>query len=241
MHKNIYNTHNRYKNRNRVQMRRFFLNTVFVIALFFFGLWLGKSHSGGQVEFLEQQAQERADEIRTLQEELTLSRANAQTAEARYKQLQDDVLEELPFDGPLRNLIEELRARLEEGVNPERLTFAIKAARPPQNCTDAQVRRFVVSTPAYKGPDSTVEIENAISVSGSGASSQNEQGQPEAWYNAAKPVTITFKANTGETQTKKGALPFSDTMIVGDKEYRFTLSEGARSFIKVTYDRCDYP
>jgi hypothetical protein len=30
-------------------------------------------------------------------------------------------------------------------------------------------------------------------------------------------------------------------MIAAGREYRFTLSEGEKSFIKVTFDSCDYP
>ena len=241
MHNNVYNTHNRYRNRNRAQFKKLAFLTAFVGALFFIGLWLGEGRSGSEQTYFKSQVEDRTKQIEELQEELMLSRANAQTAEMRYEQLQNDVLAELPFDGPLRDLIEELRSRLDEGVNPERLSFAIKAARPPQNCTDPAVKRFVASTPAYQGPDSDVEIDGKVFVTGRGSSAKNTEGDAEAWFNPAKAVSITFETKTGRIQTKKGALPFSDTMIVDDKEYRFTLSEGARSFIKVTYDRCDYP
>ncbi len=241
MHKNIYNTHNRYKNRNRSQLKRLVFILSFMAFLFFVGIWLGKSRATGELSFVDNQLKSKTAEINELQESLMQARADAQTAEARYTQLQNDVLEELPFDGPLRSLIDELRQRLEEGVNPERLSFAIRAARPPQNCTDAMIKRFVLSTPMYQGPDSQVEIDGNIFVSGEGVSAKNSNGEPEAWYNPAKPVTIKLTTKAGAVQTKKGALPFSDTIVVDDKEYRFTLSEGARSFVKVTYDHCDYP
>jgi len=241
MHRNVYNTHNRYRNRNRSQMKRFLSVVLFVILVFLLGIWLGKGRAGGERVFLETQLEEKTQKITQLQDEIMQSRANAQTAEMRYTQLQNDVLKELPFDGPLRDLIEQLRLRLDEGVNPERLSFAIKAARPPQNCTDPKIKRFVLSTPVYQGPDSQVEIDENVFVTGEGVSAKNENGSPEAWYNPAKPIKMTFSSKQGKTKTKKGTLPFSDTMVVGDKEYRFTLSEGARSFLKVTYDHCDYP
>lgn len=240
-HKNIYNTHNRYKSRNRSQFRQLIGLSVAFGTLFFLGLVLGRSNVENQSEALTTQIKEKTAQVKTLEEELMLARANAQTIEARYQQLQNDVLKELPFDGPLRDLIEELRARLDGGVNPERLSFAIKAARPPQNCSDPQVKRFVVSTPNYQGPDSQVEIKGGVSVSGAGVVAKNKEGSPEAWYNPAKPVTITMKADNGKKKSKKRTLPFSDTMIVNGKEYRFTFSEGTRSFVKVTYDFCDYP
>lgn len=240
-HKNIYNTHNRYKSRNREQFKRFLSTVLFVLLVFLLGLWLGKSNIENKTTLLASQAEERTKMIKTLEGDLIAARAGAQTVEARYQQLQDDVLKELPFDGPLRDLIEELRARLEEGVNPERLSFAIKAARPPQNCTDPQVKRFVASTPNYQGPDSQVEIKGGVFVLGEGTSAKSDDGAPEAWYNPAKPVKITIKTQAGKSKSKKKTLPFSDTMIAGDKEYRFTFSEGTRSFVKVTYDSCDYP
>ncbi len=241
MSHNMYNTHNRYKNRNRIQFRRSLLIFLSFVALFCVGIWFGKSRSESEQSFLSAQLAEKTNEIGLLQDDLMRARATAQTAETRYTQLQNDVLKELPFDGPLRTLIEELRQRLDEGVDPERLSFSIKATRPPQNCTDPAVKRFVIATPAYKGPESRAEIESALFVSGHGRSAKNTSGAPEAWYNPAQPVQIVFETKDGTRQTKKGALPFSDTMIVKDKEYRFTLSEGARSFVKVTYDRCDYP
>ena len=241
MHKNVYNTHNRYRNRNRSQVRRLFMSIMFVLLVFLLGIWLGKGRAGGERVFLDAQVKEKTAQIVNLEEELMLSRSNAQTAEMRYTQLQNDVLKELPFDGPLRSLIEELRLRLDEGVNPERLSFAIKAARPPQNCTDPKIKRFVLSTPVYQGPDSKVEIDDNVFLTGEGSSAKNDKGALEAWYNPAKPVKVTIQSKDGKQKTKNSTLPFSDTMVVGDKEYRFTLSEGARSFVKVTYDHCDYP
>ena len=241
MHNNNYNTHNRYRSRNRIQMRRFIFNLCFLITMFFLGLWLGKGGSSGRILILEAQIQEKTKEIEAIQENIIASRADAQIAETRFKQLQNDVLEEIPFDGPLRDLIDGLRSRIDEGVNIERLSFAIKAARPPQNCTDPEIKRFIVVTPSYNGPDSIVDIEDTLSISASGSVSKDNKGKAEAWYNPAKSVTVNFMPKQGEKKSKKATLPFSNTLIVGDKEYRFTMSEGARSFIKVTYDRCDYP
>jgi len=174
MHKNVYNTHNRYRNRNRSQVRRLFMSIMFVLLVFLLGIWLGKGRAGGERVFLDAQVKEKTAQIVNLEEELMLSRSNAQTAEMRYTQLQNDVLKELPFDGPLRSLIEELRLRLDEGVNPERLSFAIKAARPPQNCTDPKIKRFVLSTPVYQGPDSKVEIDDNVFLTGEGSSAKND-------------------------------------------------------------------
>ena len=56
----------------------------------------------------------------------------------------------------------------------------------------------------------------------------------------AQQVTVRFK-NGEVAETKKGILPLRHSIIVNNREYRFTVEEGSRSFAKVVYDSCAYP
>jgi hypothetical protein len=104
------------------------------------------------------------------------------------------------------------------------------------------VKRFVVSTPAYKGPKSEITIaEGALVMRASGVSSTNASGQPEAWFDPTQEVTFEFTMQGGAVETKSGVMPFNHSIVVGNREYRLAISEGARSFAKVTLDSCDYP
>ena len=44
-----------------------------------------------------------------------------------------------------------------------------------------------------------------------------------------------------KTDNKAGIMPLHHSVVSGNREYRFTIEEGARSFAKVTFDSCDYP
>ena len=56
-----------------------------------------------------------------------------------------------------------------------------------------------------------------------------------------KSVAIAFKTKSGLVETKEGNLPIYHSLVVGDKEYRFSIEEGVQSFAKITFDHCDYP
>jgi hypothetical protein len=36
-------------------------------------------------------------------------------------------------------------------------------------------------------------------------------------------------------------MPLQHSMVVQNREYRFTIDAGAKSFARITFDSCDYP
>ncbi len=236
-----YNPSDRYRQRSHGRIMAFVRALFFVVCAGVFGFWLG-GVSGNQ-EFIALQAERdvlRKQRIQ-LQQDLTQIRAESQTASLRLEQLQRTYKEVLP-EGPVRELMGLVKQQLEEGMDPERLSLAIRSARPPRNCSAVETRRFVVSTPAYQGPDSKISVaENMITITGSGTSARNEKGQPESWYDPSKSIHLVFSLTDNKTQPVKGALPLHHSVVVGTREYRFTISEGAKSFAKVTFDSCDHP
>ncbi|NQZ14323.1 MAG: hypothetical protein HRT94_05825 [Alphaproteobacteria bacterium] len=237
---NTYNPDSRYKDRAAQRFVAFlkFLSVVMVSILI--GFWFGKQFAAEELIVLKDRNAALEEERELLQESVTELGAQAQTAETRYRQLQEQVDSIIP-KGPMQDIATLVRDQLEQGMDPERLSFVIRSARPPTNCSEPDVKRFVVSTPANKGPSSKVSIaEGAIVIQGSGKSAKNEKGQPEAWYDPAQPVKLTF-AHDGKTDVKRRTLPIRYSVVAGDREYRFTVESGSRSFAKVVYDSCDYP
>ncbi|MCB1532444.1 MAG: hypothetical protein KDJ35_06220 [Alphaproteobacteria bacterium] len=215
------------------------MGILFVTGLI--GYWIGGQASAQKVGVLQEQLRQAEEQKSETEAVLMELRTEAQTATLRYEQLQDDVEEQVP-EGPMQELVTLIRKQLEEGMDAERLAFAIRSARPPRNCTEPETRRFVISTPAYKGSESKVEIAEAgLVIKGSGASAKNEKGDPEAWYDPAKAVEISFKAKGAEEVVKNSVMPIRHSVVVGDREYRLSVEEAARSFAKVTFDSCDYP
>lgn len=237
-----YNPRSRYRERASKRMNMVVISALLAGSFIGFGFWMGRQHAVFQIESLKKETDRAVADAKTMQDELTKVRADAQTANSRLEQLQQQYDQELPKEGPVRELVQLVNKQLQAGMSPDRLSFVIRSVRPPRNCSDPQTKRFMVRTPAYNGPDSVASIgEGAIGVSGIGASARNKQGQMEAWYDPTQPVTVTFKGAGGEIERKTGNLPLQHSQIAGGREYRFTLSEGEKSFIKVTFDSCDYP
>jgi len=236
-----YNFKSRYRRRNNERLTGVIFVVLFLFVFFGLGFWLGKQTVHQNTRSLETQFKVISQERDTLQNTVTELRAENQTVQARYKQLQQTYEENLP-EGPLRELVSVLKQQLEEGRDPARLSFLIRSARPPRNCTEPETKRFVVSTPAYDGPESEMTIaEGALVIKAHGISAMNASGKAEAWYDPTKNVAFEFLGQGGVKEKKSGMFPMNHSIVVGNREYRLTISEGARSFAKVTFDSCDYP
>ena len=228
--------------RDRKRNNKIIASVIFFVCLGSLCFWLGRQHAAFQINSLKNETEEARNQLNTVQDQLTKLRAETQTANSRFDQLQQQYQQELPEDGPMRELVGLVRKQLDDGMSPERLSFVLRSARPPRNCTDPASKRFMVKTPAYTGPDSSASFgEGAVVISGIGTSSRNQKAEPQAWFDASQPVTVTFKTTDGQNEKKTSVLPIQYSLIAAGREYRFTLSEGEKSFVKVTYDSCDYP
>lgn len=235
-----YNPNTRYRNRAAQRMSNA-VSMVLVIALSAcVGFWMGKQYGIENVSSLKTQVTQLTEERLQLQQSVTELRAEAQTANTRYEQIKAEYNAVMP-EGPMQDLTRLVRQQIDQGMAPERLSFVIKSARPPTDCTEPETKRFIVSTPNYAGPDSTVSVaDGAVIINGKGVSSTSKDGKAEAWFDPAKSITVNFSAN-GKVETKSGNLPLRNSIVVGGREYRFTIEEGAKSFAKVVFDSCAYP
>lgn len=237
-----YNPYSRYRQRSR---QRFYSFVFLMITLFFavmVGYWFGGQGYSAQIKSQQRQITALEQDTESLRNDLTQALTKKEEADLRYQSLQKEMEALVPSQGPLRELLDLLKVRLEEGASPERLSFVIRSARPPRNCTDPETKRFIVATPSYKGPDSVISLDDGMAViTAKGESARNSDGQPEAWFDQGQPITVSFKKFGGEVETKTGILPITTSMVIKDREYRFSLSAGAKSFLRVTFDSCDYP
>lgn len=240
MNLNSYNPSARYKER-AAQRTASAIGMILVIILSAcVGFWIGKQYGVEQNITLKEQVSSLTKERDGLQKNVTELRAEAQTANTRYEQVKAEYDAVLP-EGPMQDLTRLVREQLTQGMAPERLAFFIKSARPPTGCTDPESKRFIVSTPTYTGPDSSASVaDGAVIIKAKGASASNKQGQAEAWFDPAQPVEVTFTTASG-AEVKKGNFPIRHSVVAGNREYRFTVEEGAKSFVKVTFDSCAYP
>lgn len=236
-----YNPSDRYRRRSLQRALSIFRVLFILLCSSGLGFWLGHMYDQQKILTIQAERDVLIKQRDEFQEDITRVRAEAQTANARLEQVQKTYEETIP-EGPMRDLMALVKKQLDEGMDPQRLTMAVQSARPPRNCSEIETKRFVVSTPAYEGPDSKITVaENTISISGTGVSARNDKGQPEAWYDPSRPVHLAFTLIGGKEQKIDGVLPLHHSAVSGEREYRFTISEGARSFAKVTFDSCDYP
>ncbi len=202
---------------------------------------IGYDHIRSEEKACKEQSEQLNKDHKEMEDKITSLRSKLQLYKIRYKKLAMRYKKEVP-SGELKHINNLIKRQIEEGIKPERLYYLITSAQPPKNCIKPTVKRFVMATPTYKGPRSSISFANgAIRILGKGESAINASGKPEAWYNAGKEVEIQFKKINSKPVVKKGLLPIYNAIVIGDKEYRFTIASGERSFINVTADRCDYP
>ncbi len=146
----------------------------------------------------------------------------------------------LPND-KIHDLLRVINQKAADGINPERMTTLITGMSKDAQCSEQPLtKRFVISTPVSQQTDSNVSFyRGLITVTGKGSPTLNESGNPEAWFDPLKQVTATFTLPGGEEQKATSVLPLYHSVIVKDKEYRFTIISGRRSFADITVISCD--
>lgn len=238
-----YNTRAR-RQRQRVLGRavRFAIAIAVVTLVGVYAYRMGLERSGKTVASLDhtlseltRQNAELTSEKRGMAEKLDVAEARARAFEEKYRR-------DIP-SGPAKELVGLVRRKLETGVDPSRLAFVIDTTGNVRDCEDKAVtRRFLVRTPLYQGANSSVSFaNNTITIEAEGVSSQDDAGNPEAWFDPAKPVTIRFTLVGGETKAIAGKLPLHHSIVADDAEQRFSIVAGERGFVKVVGDRCRFP
>ena len=178
----------------RRRRRRFWGSTVklllilgVLLAIGLFAYQMGVEQvKGREAGLLEENAQ-----LTQTNGELSRSvaglRAAAQNAEAKAAELEARLARELPT-GDLARLTELARERLAAGVEAKRLVFVLSQIKTPRACEKPENKRFILPTPVYKGPNSTVGFANgAITVSGEGIPARSATGNVEGWFDPGRP------------------------------------------------------
>lgn len=220
-------------------MKAIVLSLILICVSAASGFAVGTKHTKTREVQLVEQLKDLTEDHNHLQETTTELRAELQTATLRYEQLQEQLADEMPSK-ELKSLIDLVRQQLTDGIDAKRLEHVVRLARPPSNCTTPETKRFVIRTQASTGPISKVSF-GGIVIKGTGMSARNANRKPEAWFDPSKKVQIQFVKPDGKVVEKKDILPVRHSMVIEDREYRFTIEEGVRSFVKVTYDSCAYP
>ena len=150
-------------------------------------------------------------------------------------------IQKLLPNAEIQNLLKVINQKAADGISPERMTTVIAGLSKDAQCSEQPLtKRFVIMTPVSQQTDGAVSFyRGMITVIGKGSPTLNEDGNPEAWFDPTQQITATFTLPGGETQKATGILPLYHSVIVQDKEYRFTIISGRRSFADITVRSCD--
>ncbi len=159
--------------------------------------------------------------------ELAETRKRADEFQAKYAQV-------APTE-EMKELTAQLKAKLDSGLEPKRLAFVIANAQRPTRCGGEATKRFMVKTAKFDGASTWVRFADLITVSAEGVGTGGEQA-----FDPDKPVTVHFTAIGGKDSQVSGKLPLQHSMVVKGGEYRFTVAPGAKGFVEITGDRCEY-
>lgn len=222
-----------------------------VKTIFYFGLlgaagawgyYEGQAQADRRVAIVEDQVNELSQKNQRLSDQTraALDKQNSALAEARGWRAKFE--KEIPTGATLE-ILELVKSRIDEGLEPERLVTLIGLAQNKQNCDPSpETKRFIVNTPLFNQVGNSISLaEGSITVTGLGESALNAEGKPEAWYDPAKPVSIQFTRLGGKSEKVEGLLPIHKSVVFGGNEYRFSILSGKQSFATISATRCDFP
>jgi hypothetical protein len=190
----------------------------------------------GQIEALSATVNELQAVNAEHQRAIANERALADQWRRKYQQ-------EIPT-GANRQLYDVILRKLADGVSSERLEFVISAAQERHACEPQPTsKRFLVTTPLQRGGNNTAVTfgRGEITMTASGAAGADANGNPEAWFDPAQPVTVRLVPLTGEPTEAEGLLPLYPSVVVGDAAYHFSVIAGPRGFVETSGEKCKYP
>jgi|GEM_PF-6065994 len=210
-------------------------------------LALGAAYSAGVAQ--------REREIKRLVVDLEAARATAREATARAAAAEERaarLLErgETIFDTPrsihspdIEALLPLLAARLAHGVSRERLARAITSL-PSQPVCDREIEVHpvpVAVTPTRESGGRRFGS-GRFTVVARGAPEKSPTGRTETQFDPAQPVQLVIRPNGEEPRNLSGVLPYTESLVIDRREYRFTARAGERrGTIELALEVCDFP
>jgi hypothetical protein len=214
-----------------------------IAAFAAYGYQTGTMLAEQKVVVLKDEVRQLSNQVKELNVDIGKLATTVTAERQRVKEWESAYNRDAPT-GELKNLYAQLQEKSNEGVSFERLAFVIAQAREQRNCDDKVVnKRFIVQTALYKGANDSVAFAGkSITVTAKGETAIGANGARNAWYDKTKPVTARFILIGGKTSEKTGKLPLHHSLVVGDKEHRFTMNfTDGNSFATVSHSICDYP
>lgn len=231
----LYETRVRRRRRVRWAAARWVLAAAAVAGAAAFTYEVGSTQEQRQLVRLRAQVEDLSARLGAAQQQNTGLQASAMVFEKRLS----DAQKEIP-SGPVADLLTRVQEKLDAGVEIERLQFLVNAAATTTPCSGLPAsKRFLVQTQLFAGANDSVSYaEGTITVTARGESAVSFDGNAEAWFDPAKPIDLVLTLIGGKASETSGKLPVHTSVVVDDREYRFTATAGPQGFVQVTGERC---
>lgn len=234
----LYDPDRRYRRRFWASASRTIVSIVLIILAATLAYRFGGDRSAARLDQLEVEVRQATQRAQELEQTAIRAEAAARAATTQFEDLRTRYEQEVPT-GLRREITEMVISQLENGLDRERLLFALRAATAPQTCELSDTRRFIMPTPAYQGANTSVGFaEGRITVTGMAENAVSEEGGTLGWFDPAQEVTVSFTIIGGTTNSISGVLPLHYSVPLDGEEWRFTVTPGDQSFASVTADRC---
>lgn len=198
---------------------------------------------------------QREREIERLEADVEAARAAAREATARAAAAEERAARLLErgqrtADAPrpahppdVEALVPLLAARLAEGVSRERLARAITSLPVRPVCDpNIEVRSLPVAVTPTRETGGRSIGGGRFTVVARGVPAKSPTGRTEAWFDPAQPVQLVIRRSGEEPRNATGVLPYTESLVIDRREYRFTARTGERrGTIELALQVCDYP
>ncbi|MEM6903845.1 MAG: hypothetical protein AAF556_11470 [Pseudomonadota bacterium] len=229
----------------RRRRRRFFLSLALVLiaAAGAGGFYLGRDSVISKDAALRAEIITLEQAQQDLVESLAVVQQATDAADAARAAIEADYARDVP-PATLRPLINQLNARLDDGMAVDRLRFVLENLSAVDRCDSIEVKRFRPRTRLSGQPSDDNRVGfalGAVQITALGSTAEDADRNPVAWYDPGNDVTVTFTLIDGRSFESAGQLPLRDRLVIGDREHRFIFSEGPRSFMLATHQSCAFP
>ena len=203
---------------------------------------IGRSQSGIERARFESDLSALQELNRLLSERAASAEQRAEAAITRAARLQRSYDADVP-QGQTRELLDLVQQRLKDGVPAARLEFLLREARVERKCDPpSETKRLLVHTSVTPTPAATAGFaENQITVTVEGAPQRKPDGRTDPIFDPQQPVTLHLLRIGRDVAKAEGRLPLSHSLVLGDREFRFTVKAADKGQAELIAQVCDFP
>jgi cell division protein FtsB len=226
----------------RWKIIRWFFIIGCIVAAGAYAYQTGSRLAARNIASLEQQLSESSQRTTDLEAQLQAQREQVSSERARAEEWRQRYERDVAT-GEIKSLFELVRTKIDDGLTSQRLRFILEQTESRRDCdANLQVKRLQVQTPLSGGTRSQAAFANgSVTIGIIGAPARDNAGNPEAWFDVTRPVTVRLTRPGGKATEAVGPLPLHPALVHGDREYRFSIVAGARGIAEVTMERCQFP